>query len=260
MGRPARWLLGRTERGWATSSTRVISVNDSYADVLASRWPIERPLVVMNCSYRFTPPRPARAALPRRARPAARREGRALSRRPVPVARDRAAGRCDPRRAERHARAHGLRRARADAAGLGGRSVDGRQGPGACRRSRRPSCTTGSPPADVAGMPIQGDTLNHRLTTPNKLFEAMAAGVPAVVSDLPGHERDRPRFRVGHPRRPDRRAGHRGRDPRDHDRCPTRTGTPGAIDAWRRRTTATTGRPRSSSCSTSTRPLTGKRW
>jgi glycosyltransferase involved in cell wall biosynthesis len=40
--------------------------------------------------------------------------------------------------------------------------------------------------ADVAGMPIQGDTLNHRLTTPNKLFEAMAAGVPAIVSDLPG--------------------------------------------------------------------------
>ena len=35
-------------------------------------------------------------------------------------------------------------------------------------------------------MPIQGDTLNHRLTTPNKLFEATAAGVPAVVSDLPG--------------------------------------------------------------------------
>ena len=40
--------------------------------------------------------------------------------------------------------------------------------------------------ADVAAMPIQGDTLNHRLTTPQKLFEAMAAGVPAVVSDLPG--------------------------------------------------------------------------
>ena len=40
--------------------------------------------------------------------------------------------------------------------------------------------------ADVAAMPIQGNTLNHRLTTPNKLFEAMAAGVPAVVSDLPG--------------------------------------------------------------------------
>jgi glycosyltransferase involved in cell wall biosynthesis len=40
--------------------------------------------------------------------------------------------------------------------------------------------------ADVAAMPIQPSSLNHRLTTPNKLFEAMAAGVPVVVSDLPG--------------------------------------------------------------------------
>ncbi len=35
-------------------------------------------------------------------------------------------------------------------------------------------------------MPIQPTTLNHRLTTPNKLFEAMAAGVPVVASNLPG--------------------------------------------------------------------------
>src|SRR5207245_1271294 len=40
--------------------------------------------------------------------------------------------------------------------------------------------------ADVAAMPIQPSSLNHRLTTPTRLFDALGAGVPVVASDLPG--------------------------------------------------------------------------
>jgi glycosyltransferase involved in cell wall biosynthesis len=185
MGRPARWLLGRTERGWATAATRVISVNDAYADVLASRWPIERPLVVLNCSYRFTPPSPRRRlfhealGLPDGQKVVLYHGGlfpwRGIEQlveaiRDVPDATLvlMGYGVLEPT----------LRAWEADPA-MGGRV----------------RVMSAVPPAelhdwvaaaDVAAMPIQGDTLNHRLTTPNKLFEAMAAGVPAVVSDLPG--------------------------------------------------------------------------
>jgi len=39
--------------------------------------------------------------------------------------------------------------------------------------------------ADVEAIAIQHSTLNHYLSTPNKLFEAIAVGVPVVVSDFP---------------------------------------------------------------------------
>jgi glycosyltransferase involved in cell wall biosynthesis len=40
--------------------------------------------------------------------------------------------------------------------------------------------------ADVAAMPVQPDTLNHRFNTPTKLYDAMGVGVPVVASKLPG--------------------------------------------------------------------------
>ena len=185
MGRPARWLLGRMERGWAMAASRVISVNDAYADVLASRWPIERPLVVMNCSYRFTPPSPkerlfhAALDLPSTEKVVLYHGGlfpwRGIEQLIEAIV--------DVPDATLVLMGYGVLEAE-----LRARAADPATG-------GRVRVMAAVPPAelhawvaaaDVAAMPIQGDTLNHRLTTPNKLFEAMAAGVPAVVSDLPG--------------------------------------------------------------------------
>jgi glycosyltransferase involved in cell wall biosynthesis len=185
MGRRARWVFGRSERAWAKAANRVITVNDAYADVLASRWPIDRPLVVMNCSYRYVP-----------ASPRERRFHEAL-------------GLPDDHKVVLY---HGglfpwrgieqlieAMRDFADATlvlmGYGVLEPSLRAREDDPSLGARVRVMHAVPPvelhdwvaaADVVAIPIQGDTLNHRLTTPNKLFEAMAAGVPAVVSDLPG--------------------------------------------------------------------------
>lgn len=54
---------------------------------------------------------------------------------------------------------------------------------GAVAPPQIPAWTRG---ADVAAMPVQPDTLNHRLNTPTKLYDAIGVGVPVVASDLPG--------------------------------------------------------------------------
>lgn len=184
----SRWLFAAAERRWAARCARVITVNEDYADVIGSRLRVRRPLVVMNCSARFDPPEPRE-----------RRFHELLGLAPgTPVVLYH--GGLFPERGIEQLMAawtevpdavlvlmgYGMLeaslRTRAEDPALGGRV---RIVP-AVRPDELHAWVAA---ADIAAMPIQPSTLNHRLTTPNKLFEAMAAGVAVVASDLPGMAR-----------------------------------------------------------------------
>ncbi len=185
---PIRRLAGLAERRWARRADGIMTVNDELARILAKRFDRPPPTVVMNCPPAWTPP-------PMRDRRLHDLLGLAPGTRIVLYH----GGFLPSRGIELLVRA--VARLPAVALVLMG---DGPMRPALERiavepRSKgRVHLLPPVPPAellgwiaaaDVGGMLNQPVSRNERISTPNKLFECLAAGVPVVSSDFPGRRK-----------------------------------------------------------------------
>jgi glycosyltransferase involved in cell wall biosynthesis len=185
LNRAGKAFFRAIEGRWARAADAVLTVNDAYADILVETLGVDRPAVVMNCPARWTPPEPRpdhlRTAM---SLPASTRvvlyQGNLLTDRGIEQSMDAI-----------------LDVPEACLAVMGYGKWTPRYREAAEREPYRGHVFVlpAVPPADllewtasadVLVVAIQPTTLNHRLTTPQKLFEAMAAGVPVVASDMPG--------------------------------------------------------------------------
>ena len=184
-GRPAKPILEWLERHWARDADLVLTVNEAYADLLTKQLGVPRPRIVMNCPVRWEPPTP---------RPDRFRERLGIGADTAIVLYQ--GGLMTNR---------GIEQSMVAILDVPG-AVLCLLGHGALRDALARQVTEppfagrvhlldSVPPdellawtasADVSVMAIQPSSVNHRYTTPQKLFESLAAGVPIVASDLPG--------------------------------------------------------------------------
>jgi glycosyltransferase involved in cell wall biosynthesis len=181
----ARSIVGLVEGRWARSADALLTVNHALARHLGKRFGRRAFFVVHNCPPRFTPGsgvdrlRAAAGIAP--SEPVVLYHGR--------LARDRGIDRlCVAMLQE------GLESAHLVFLGYGPLEPALLDLAAEPRFGGRLHVLAAVPPDDLLGwiatvdvdaIPILPTTLNHRLGTPNKLFESIAAGVPVVVSDFP---------------------------------------------------------------------------
>ena len=176
-----RWL----ERRWARRVDAVITVNDAYAAILARTLGREIAAVVRNCPPRYDPPSPP---------PDLIRRQLGL---PASTAIVLHQGNLQTDRGIEEGMSAILEVPGAVLVILGFGALHDQLAEATRREpwADRVFVVDAVPPsqlldwtasADLLLMAIQPTSLNHRYTTPNKLWEGLAAGVPVVASDLPG--------------------------------------------------------------------------
>lgn len=185
MARPWKWLLGGLERRWARRMDAILTVNEPYADILERQLGVPRPTIVRNTPRRYLPPTPP----PDRFRdllglPASVSivlyQGGLMSDRGIEQGMEAILD---------------VREAILVLMGFGSQEGSIARSAASPRYAARVRMVEPVPPAelldwtasaDVMLVAIQPTSLNHRYSTPTKLWEAIAAGVPVVASDLPG--------------------------------------------------------------------------
>ena len=184
---PVREIVRRRERRWARDASAFLAVSDPVADLVAERWDVPRPTVLLNCPPAWHPEEPGPIASDRIREAAGIAPGRPIVLYQGGFSVDRGveelvAAASDPRLVALDAavvfmgygRLEPLLRAAAD------------------RAPQRLYLLPAVPPdelmpwtasADVSFVGQPPRTLNQRMNLPNKLFESLMAGVPVVVSE-----------------------------------------------------------------------------
>lgn len=186
---PARAGLRAYERRLVRRASAVVTVNDALADELRRRYRPRRLVAVHNCPGAWAPPDPRRDVL---------REAAGIpASSPVLLYHGAMSVNRGVEQLLTAMQQPGLERAHLVLMGFGemrdAYAAAARDFPGG-----RVHLLAAVPPAqlldwvtsaDIGVMAIQPSTLNHRLSTPNKLFECLMAGVPVVASDFPAVRR-----------------------------------------------------------------------
>jgi glycosyltransferase involved in cell wall biosynthesis len=185
-----RRVLGRWERGWMRRAAALVTVNRGLEAELTRRYGPERVVVVYNCPPRWTPPDPRPdhlrrvAGIPSASPVVLYHGGFTPDRGLLPLAR----AMLEP----------GLEGAHLVLLGFGPMRERLEEEAADPAYGGRVHVVPGVKPdvlnewvssADVGAMPNQPANLNERLSTPNKLFESLAAGIPVVLSDFPERHR-----------------------------------------------------------------------